>query len=159
MNKGSVSPKERVNIVYRSEIGDAKEDVELPLKVLTIGDFGFKEISTPLEDRDIVDIDNNNFDEIMARHNLSLDIEVPDRISGKPDSSLRVHLDFKGIKDFNPDNIINQVEALQKVIELRKAIMSLKGPLGNIPAFRRKVQELLTDEQKRKELKKELNIS
>ncbi|HKT99965.1 MAG TPA: type VI secretion system contractile sheath small subunit, partial [Paraburkholderia sp.] len=36
---GSVAPKERVNIVYRPATGDAKAEVELPLKLLVLGDF------------------------------------------------------------------------------------------------------------------------
>lgn len=49
--EGSVAPKERVNIVYRPATGDAKEDVELPLKLLVVGDFTLKETNTPVENR------------------------------------------------------------------------------------------------------------
>lgn len=49
--EGSVAPKERVNIVYRPATGDAKEDVELPLKLLAVGDFTLKETNTPVENR------------------------------------------------------------------------------------------------------------
>ena len=156
--KGSVSPKERVNIVYRSEIGDSKEEVELPLKVLVLGDFSFKESAQPMEDREIVSVDKDNFDDILEGHDLNLDIEVEDKLSGKKDKTLPIHLDFNSIKDFNPDNIINQVPALQKVVDLRNAIISLKGPLGNIPAFRKQIQSILGDDAKRDQLMKELGI-
>lgn len=156
--KGSVSPKERVNIVYRSEIGDSKEEVELPLKVLVLGDFSFKENGMPVEDREIVDVNKENFDDILEGHELSLDIDVADKLSGKKDKTIPVHLDFNSIKDFNPDNIISQVPALQKVVDLRKAIISLKGPLGNIPAFRKQIQSILGDDSKRDQLMKELGL-
>jgi len=156
--KGSVSPKERVNIVYRSEVGDSKEEVELPFKVLVLGDFTFKEDGSPMEDREIVDVNKSNFNDILARQELSLDVTVPDHLSGKKDSSLDISLNFNQIKDFNPDNIIEQVPALQKIIELRKSILALKGPLGNIPTFRRQIQELLEDDKQREQLKKELRI-
>lgn len=156
--KGSVSPKERVNIVYRSEVGDSKEEVELPLKVLVLGDFTFKEDGSPMEDREIIDVNKNNFDEILSSQELSLDLTVPDHLSGKKNSSVDINLSFNSIKDFNPDNIIEQVPALQKIIELRKSILALKGPLGNIPTFRRQIQELLEDDKQREKLKKELSL-
>lgn len=156
--KGSVSPKERVNIVYRSEVGDAKEEVELPFKVLVLGDFTFKEDRSPMENREIVDVNKNNFDEILASQELELELTVPDHLSGRKDSSLDISLNFNRIKDFDPDSIIEQVPALQKVIELRKSILALKGPLGNIPTFRRQIQELLEDDKQREKLKKELSL-
>ncbi len=55
--EGSVAPKERVNIVYRPETGDAKEEVELPLKLLVMGDFSQKTDDRMVEDRDPVNID------------------------------------------------------------------------------------------------------
>lgn len=156
--KGSISPKERVNIVYKSDVGDAKEEVELPLKVLVLGDFNFREDGTPVEEREIIGIDHTNFDEILSSQNLSLELTVNDQLTGKKDAAIDLKLNFNSIKDFDPDQIIEQVPALQKTIELRKAILSLKGPLGNIPAFRRKIQELLDDDQKREQLMQELGM-
>ena len=157
--KGSVSPKERVNIVYKSDVGDAKREVELPLKVLVLGDFGFNGgIGGPLEDREILNINKDNFDDILEGHELVLDMDVADRISGNEDGNLSVSLGFKKMKDFEPESIIEQVPELQKIIELRKAIMSLKGPLGNIPAFRKSIQQILDDEGAREQLIKELGL-
>jgi type VI secretion system protein ImpB len=157
--KGSVSPKERVNIVYKSDIGDAKKEVELPFKVLVLGDFNFREDGQgPLENREIIDVNKDNIDDVLKSQELKLNINVPDQLSGQTDSELNISLKFDTMKDFDPDQIIEQVPALQKVIDLRKAVLSLKGPLGNIPAFRRKIQEILDDENSRKQLMKELGI-
>ncbi|MBF0352574.1 MAG: type VI secretion system contractile sheath small subunit [SAR324 cluster bacterium] len=156
--KASVSPKERVNIVYKTEIGDINQEVELPLKVLVMGDFSFQADATPLEDREVMDLNNDNFDDILASHNLSIDMDVADKLSGNKDASISMHLEFKSIKDFNPDSIIEQVPELKKVIELRKAVTALKGPLGNIPAFRRQIQEILDNEGLRNQLIQELGI-
>ena len=60
--------------------------------------------------------------------------------------------------DFSPDNIAKQVPQLNKLLELREALIALKGPMGNIPAFRNKLQELIVDSNAREALDKELAI-
>ena len=59
--EGTVAPRERVNIVYRPALGDAQEQIELPLKLLIMGDFTGKEDDRMLEDRETVEIDKDNF--------------------------------------------------------------------------------------------------
>ncbi|MNR55024.1 hypothetical protein D3C85_1753200 [compost metagenome] len=47
---------------------------------------------------------------------------------------------------------------LNKLLELREALVALKGPLGNVPAFRKQLQTLLADDKARVALAKELNL-
>ncbi len=63
--EGSIAPKERVNITYKPATGDAKEEVELPLKLLVMGDFTLKEDDTMLEDREPISVDKNNFNDVL----------------------------------------------------------------------------------------------
>jgi type VI secretion system protein ImpB len=154
----SVAPKERVNIVYKSQVGDVQEETELPLKILMVGDYNGRSDDTPLEDRKPINIDGENFNDVMAKQNLSVDLKVSDRLSGQKDASLDVHLDFKKLDDFGPEAIARQVPELKKLLELRQALTALKGPLGNLPAFRKKIQALLGDEAARKQLMKELGL-
>jgi type VI secretion system protein ImpB len=62
------------------------------------------------------------------------------------------------MQDFEPDAIVKNVPELQKMIDLREALKALKGPLGNVPDFRKKIQELVQDEKARAALLKELGI-
>ena len=156
--EASVAPKERINIVYRPATGDVKEDVELPLKILVMGDFTGKPDDRPLEKRDPVNIDKDNFNEVLKAHGLGLNLTVPNRLSGKPDEETTVKLQIKSIKDFDPESIVNQVPELKRLLELREAMRSLRGPLANVPEFRKKVQELVKDETTRKQLLKEMGI-
>lgn len=156
--EASVAPKERINIVYRPATGDVKEDVELPLKILVMGDFTGKPDDRALEKRDPVNIDKDNFNEVLKAHGLSLNITVPNRLTGKPDEETTVKLQMKTIKDFDPESIVNQVPELKRLLELREAMRSLRGPLANVPEFRKKVQELVKDETARKQLLKEIGI-
>ena len=62
--ESSVAPKERVNIVYKPATGDAKEEKELPLKLLMLGDYTLREEETLLEDRKPISVDKDNFDDV-----------------------------------------------------------------------------------------------
>jgi type VI secretion system protein ImpB len=154
----SVAPKERVNIVYKSQVGDAQEEAELPLKILMVGDYTGRADDTPLEDRKPINVDKENFSEVMAKQDLKLNVQVPDRLSGEKDASLNVELKFKSLADFGPEGLARQVPELQKLVELRQALNALKGPLGNIPAFRKKIQALLSDVENRQKLMAELGL-
>jgi len=156
--ESSVAPKERVNIVYRPATGDASEEVELPLKILVMGDYTLKEDETPVEDRKPVNIDKDNFNDVLGAQNVGLEAVVDNTLSDEEDAKLNVNLDFKTMRDFEPDAIIRKVPELNSLLGLREALKALKGPLGNVPEFRKKIQELVTDEGARERLLKELGI-
>ena len=159
LKKGSVAPKERVNITYRPSVGDAKEEVELPLKLLVLGDFTMQEDETPVEDREKVNVNKDNFSEVLEAHKVKLEAVVPDKLSEEEDAQMTVNLDFKSMRDFEPDAVIQNVPELKKLHELREALKALKGPLGNVPAFKKKITELISDEATRAQLLKELGLN
>ena len=158
MADGSIAPKERVNIVYKPATGDVREDVELPLKYMVLGDFTGKEDVRTLEDRVPVSVDKDNFNDVMKGLGLNLDLAVPNRFGDDPEAMMNVSLSFERISDFGPDAIVSQVPELARLIELREALKSLKGPLSNTPSFRKKIQEIVTDEQARAAILKELGL-
>ncbi len=156
--EGSVAPKERVNIVYRPATGDAKEEVELPLKLMVLGDFTQRADDRMVEDRDPVSIDKDNFNDVLKGQGLELKLNVPNKLSGKEDEQMAVDLKFESLSDFDPDAIVRSVPELAKLMDLREALKALKGPLANVPEFRKKVQELIKDPGAREKLLKELGI-
>ena len=156
--EGSVAPKERVNIVYKPATEGA-EEVELPLKILAIGDYTGRTDDRQLEDRKPINIDKDNFEEVMEKHDLSMDISVPDKLSGEEGGELAMSLQFKTMKDFTPEGVLQQVPELQKLMDLRNALTALKSPLGNVPSFRKKLQAMLADPTKRDALIAELGLN
>ena len=155
--EGSVAPKERVNIVYKPTSG-AQEEVELPLKILALGDFTGKPDDRTLEDRKPVNIDKDNFNDVMAAQGLGVSISVPDRLSGQEGAEMSMELDFKSMSDFTPEGVAAKVPELAKLMELRNALIALRSPLGNIPNFRKRLEAILKSEDGRAQLMKELGL-
>jgi type VI secretion system protein ImpB len=160
--QGSVAPKERVNIVYRPATGDAKEDVELPFKQLVLGDFTQTEDDRQLEEIKPISVDKDNFNSVLQSHNLTLNVNVANHLSpskeGQEPEEMAVSLKFQDLKDFDPDSIVTQVPELRELIALRDALKALKGPLGNIPDFRKRLQEIIRNDATREKLLSELGI-
>ncbi|MFK0092384.1 type VI secretion system contractile sheath small subunit [Pseudomonas sp. NPDC090592] len=154
---GSVAPKERINIKYVPATGDEQAEVELPHKMLVLGDFGLDDARS-LEDRPVMRIDKHTFNNVLNDADVSLAMSVPSTLSTAADAELAVNLQFRSINDFGPDRIARQVPELNKLLELREALVALKGPLGNVPMFRKQLQHLLNDEHARKQLAEELNL-
>jgi len=158
--EGSVAPKERVNITYKPATGGAQEDVELPLKILMLGDFTGRADDRAVEDRKPINVDKDNFDKVMAAQNLEAKISVKNRLSDEDRGDLSVGLKFNTLRDFRPEGLAEQVPELRELLDLRNALTALKGPLigGNVPEFRKRLLDALRDPDKRTRLMRELGI-
>lgn len=154
----SVAPRERVNITYKPAVGDARQQVELPLKMLVLADLTGSPDPRPIEERPLLSLDKDNFNKVMAEQRIQIEASVPNRLSESGDERLNVSLQVRSLADLSPDGIATQVPELQSLLALRAALVALKGPLGNTPAFRRKIQGLLSDESSRARLLKELGV-
>ena len=156
----SVAPKERINVKFVPATGDQKAEVELPLKMMVVGDFSGQSDETPLEERKPVSIDKNTFASVLKDMGLERDLEVKNvLVDDDPEATLRLSLKFEKLSDFAPDAIVEQVPELKKLAELREALTALKGPLGNMPAFRKALGELIEDDVKREALMSEIKTS
>lgn len=155
---GSVAPKERINIRYVPATGDVQEDVELPLSMMVIGDFTARADETPIEDRTPINIDKDNFDDVLEGYSPNVKVNVANKLSDEEGAQLGVDLTFSSMKDFSPEVIAKSVPELNGLLDLREALVALKGPLGNVPAFRKKIAAVLQDEEARQKLLEELNL-
>lgn len=155
---GSVAPKERINIRYVPATGDASDDVELPLSMMVVGDFTARADETPIEERNPINIDKDNFNEVLEGYAPNIKVNVENRLSDEEGAQIGVDITFKNMKDFTPESIAKSVPELNGLLELREALVALKGPLGNVPAFRKKIAAVLQDEEARKKLLDELSI-
>ena len=136
MAKGPSKAREsRVNIAISDRLKGGAEP-ELPFRLLVMGDYTQKEDGRAIEERVPVDINKSNFDSVMQSFNLSLDLTVPDRISGS--GEMPVSLKFGTLKDFRPEAIAKQVPQLQRLVKMRDGLKALRPSMGSKAA-----QELL----------------
>jgi type VI secretion system protein ImpB len=159
MSKQSESPKERINVTYKPATGDQSAEIEIPYKVTVLGEFNPNEESKPVEDKKVININKNNFNDVLKHQKLSLSFSVDNKLIDEEGSSLNVNLNLNSMKDFSPENIVENVDEIKKLMELRQSLVALKGPLGNIPAFRKAIENTISDAQEREKLLNELNIN
>ncbi|WP_213908536.1 type VI secretion system contractile sheath small subunit [Stutzerimonas nitrititolerans] len=158
--EGSVAPKERINVTFKPATGNAQEEIELPLKLMVLGDFTQRADDRKIEERKPISIDKNSFDEVLAKQELSLSLGVPNRLNDEAlDEDMAVQLKINSMKDFNPASLVEQVPELKKLMELRDALVALKGPLGNAPAFRKAIESVLSDDDSRERVLGELGLA
>jgi type VI secretion system protein ImpB len=146
--------KPRVQITYDVELDGAMQLKELPFVVGVMGDFSGKP-DQPLpvmKDRKFVEIDRDNFDRVLAGTKPRLAFRVDDKLSGKEGSQLNVELRFQNLEDFEPENVVKQVEPLRKLLETRDKLKNLLNKMeGND-----KLVELLDDVVKNTETRGQL---
>ena len=148
---GSVGPRSRINIKYTAAVGDAQKEIELPLRLLVMGDFTGKQDGTALADRKAISVNKDNFNEVMSQQKLEAQVAVKDKLTGDADSQLAVKLKFDSLKDFTPGQIAHQVPELAKLMQVREALMALKSDL-NKADFRKKLEQMVTDPELRAKL-------
>ncbi|MEE4308504.1 type VI secretion system contractile sheath small subunit [Pseudomonas alliivorans] len=157
--EGSVAPKERINVTFKPATGDAQEEIELPFKLLVLGDFIQRTDERKLEARKSISVDKHNFDDVLAKQNLRLSLSVPNRLRDEGETEeLAIDVSVNAMTDFNPASLVEQIPELRKLMELRDALMALKGPLGNAPAFRKAIENVLADKASRDRVLVELGL-
>lgn len=143
----------RVQLTYDVEKGDAIEEKELPFVVGVLGDFsGNPEQPLPrVKDRRFVNVDLDNFDEVIEGMSPRAVYRVPNRISDEG-GEFAVELKFKSIDDFRPEAVVEQVEPLRRLLESRSKLADLRNKL----AGNEKLEDLLNDVLNNTEQLKEL---
>lgn len=142
----------RVHITYQVETEGASVEKELPFVVGVLGDFSGNptEPLKPLRDRKFVQIDRDNFDDIMARMTPGLNLKVENTLKGDG-SEMGVQLQFRSMQDFEPVNVVNQVEPLKKLLETREKLRDLLTKIDRSEDLENVLERVLknTDELKR----------
>lgn len=151
MKQQSKAPKERINITYRPAT-NTKEQKELPFRMAMLGDFTLKPDETPLEERKMIRVDKDNFNDVMKSQKLDLAVNVKNKLTGNEDDEMGVKLNFATLKDFEPEQIARQVPELNQLLQTREALSALKAPLANKRAFQKKIMDIVQDEETRQKL-------
>jgi type VI secretion system protein ImpB len=149
--------KPRVHITYDVETEGAQVRKELPFVVGVIGDFSGKpyEPLKPLRDRKFIQVDRDNFDEVMQRMTPGAEFKVENTLAGD-DSQLAVQLKFKSMDDFEPAAIVAQVEPLRKLLAARNKLRDLMSKVDRSEELESLLEEVLQNTDKLNALAGEL---
>jgi type VI secretion system protein ImpB len=153
---GRVRPP-RVQLTYDVEVGDAIEQKEIPFVVGVMGDFsGQPDPDNPLpklKDRAFVQIDMDNFDEVLAGMAPRASFRVPNNLSGT--GEFGVNLQFNSMDDFRPESVVQQVDPLRKLLEARSKLSDLRNKLAGNEKLEDALAEILSNTEQRQRLQAE----
>jgi type VI secretion system protein ImpB len=149
----------RVHITYDVEIGDAIELKELPFVVGVMGDYSGKS-DQPLprvRDRKFIEIDRDNFNQVLAGMKPRVAFRVDNKLTGD-DSKLPVELRFNSIDDFEPDQVVKQVEPLRRLVEARQRLSDLLSKMDGNDKLDSLLQEVIQNSGAQKQLSDALGL-
>jgi len=145
--------KPRVHISYEVETEGAMVVKELPFIVGVMGDFSGDPTAKlkPLKDRRFVQIDRDNFNQVMASMNPGLQFRVKNTLQDD-DSEFAVDLKFESMDDFSPAAVVDQVEPLRKLMETRTRLRDLSTKIDRSEELEDIIERVLTNEADLSEL-------
>lgn len=148
----------RVQLSYDVEIGDAIESKELPFVMGVMGDFtGQQDPDKPLpklKDRKFVNVDLDNFDEVLDGMAPKASYRVTNKLSSDG-GEFAVNLQFKSLDDFSPEAVVQQVEPLRKLLEARTKLSDLRNKLAGNDKLEDVLSDVLSNTEKLKQLGQE----
>ncbi|GFE50913.1 type VI secretion protein [Roseobacter cerasinus] len=149
--------KPRVHIKYEVETEGAMVEKELPFVVGVLGDFSGTPTQDlkPFSERGFVQIDKDNFDDVLERMTPGLSLQVNNTLS-EEDDNMRVNLAFKSMEDFEPARVVDQVPALKKLLESRNQLRDLLSKADRSEELEVLLERMLQDNDALKELMDDL---
>jgi type VI secretion system protein ImpB len=149
----------RVQITYDVEVGGALELKELPFVVGVLGDFvGKPEEALPgVKQRKFVEIDRDNFDQVLAGMKPRLAFTTENKLQDDG-SKMGVELKFNSMEDFEPDQIVQQVEPLRKLVDARQKLSDLLSKMDGNDKLETLLNDVLANADKQKELSDALGL-
>jgi type VI secretion system protein ImpB len=151
--------KPRVHITYDVETGGAEQVKELPFVMGVMGDYSGDntENKKSLKERKFVNIDRDNFNQVMGNVNPTVSMKVENTLAGD-DSEMAVDLSFKSMDDFDPTAIVNQVEPLKQLLEARNKLRDLMSKADRSEALEGILEDILQNADKVASISSELGL-
>ena len=149
----------RVHISYEVETGGAIEMKELPFVVGVLGDFSGKPVDPlpRLRDRKFVEIDRDNFDSVLAGMKPRVTMSVENKLANDG-SKLGAELNFRSIEDFEPDQVVQQVEPLRRLVEARRNLSDLLAKMDGNDKLGELLEDVLSNADAQKQLGDALGV-
>ncbi len=148
-------PKSRVNITLDVETGGARKKLELPLKLLSVGDFSNGKGKGRVAERERINVNKENIESVMA--DLAPEVKYSVKNVIKNDGSeIGVNLTFRKFKDFHPEQVARQIPEVDNLLAMRNLLKDLKSNLLDNGAFRKELERIVSNQPELEGLKAEL---
>lgn len=148
-------PKARVNITLDVETGGAKKKVDLPMKLLVVGDYSNGKGHGRLADRTRINVDGNNLEAVMKELAPSASFSVP-HTSRDDDSEIDIKLEFDSFKSFSPEVVAGQIPEISNLLAMRNLLKDLKSNLLDNSKFRKELERIVRNRPEMDGLRQEL---
>lgn len=149
-------PPARINLFLEVQKGGAKKKMELPLRLLVAGNFTSKDADIPLTQREKLNINKDNFQDVMKSSDLGLQMTVQDKLKGG-DAEMKVDLKFTDLKSFHPEEVAKQVPQLTRLLATRNLLQDLRNRIISINDFRKELERIVKDKSSLAKFSEELD--
>ena len=152
--------KPRVQITYDVETNGAEVKKELPFVVGVMGDYSGDNTANKkaLKERKFVQIDRDNFNEILDKIEPTAEMKVADKLSGEDGKEMSVNLQFNSMEDFEPQNVVKQVEPLRQLLEARNKLRDLMSKADRSEELETVLEQILKNTDNITEISQQLGV-
>ena len=152
------TPKSRITLTYKTEVEGEPAVVNLPFRILVLGDFSggsSKDRKLDLEERNLRSLDGRNTNQVMRDMNISLDCVVPNKLS-QDEESIRVQLNFDSINSFSPEEVARQIPQVRSLLLLKKLLEEVQSNVANKKEFAQLLGKLFSSDDLLKKMREKL---
>ena len=152
-------PKSRLTLTYKTTVSGQLEEVNLPLRLLLMGDLSkgsSADQKVDLDERDVRNLNGKNISELMKSMGISLGFEVANKIDPDNAEDLAIDLKFDDMRSFSPDAVAEQIPKVKGLLLLKKLLLEMQSNMDNRKEFRKLLSALAKDGDAIKNLADEL---
>lgn len=152
--------KPRVHITYDVETNGTTAEKEIPFVMGVMGDYSGDNTENKklLKDRKFSQIDRDNFNEVMSKITPSANMKVENTLEGDG-SEIAVDLEFKSLDDFEPQNVVKNVEPLKQLMDTRNKLRDLLTKADRSEELETILEEVLSNTGALASLGEELGVN
>ncbi|ASQ30481.1 type VI secretion system, VipA protein [Campylobacter avium LMG 24591] len=135
----------RVQVEYDVELYGAEKKVNLPFVMGVLSDLsGKSEIKTKVDDKNFIDIDSSNFNDVMKKIKPRVAFMVPNKLDES--TQIAVDISFENMDDFSPAKIAKKVDGLKQILEAREQLANLLSYMDGKAGAEELLNKILNDD-------------
>lgn len=151
-------PKSRITLTYKTEVEGEPAVVDLPMRLMVLGDFSngsSKDRRVDLDERAPRALNGRNTDEIMKDLGINLDIVVPNRVNPN-EEEMRVQVNIDSMASFSPEEVAKQIPQIRSLLLLKKLLEEVQSNVANKKEFAQLLGKLYSDGEALKKMRDKL---